>query len=69
MSDKHRRLVKHPVEESIRMSGQVFIAGFPKSPLSGALDVIGQLSFHATVCKILGIEPAPGAVTDTLPLR
>lgn len=59
----------YPVEESIRMSGQVFMAGFPKSPLSGALDEIGQLSFHATVCKLLGIEPAPGAVTDTLPLR
>ncbi len=59
----------YPVEESIRMSGQIFLAGYPKSPVSGALDEVGQLSFHATVCKILGIEPAPGAVTDTLPLR
>jgi hypothetical protein len=59
----------YPVEESIRMSGQIFIAGYPNSPISGALDEVSQLSFHATVCKILGIEPAPGAATDTLPLR
>lgn len=59
----------YPVEESIRMSGQMFIAGYPNSPLSGTLDEVGQLTFHATVCKILGIEPAPGAVTETLPLR
>jgi len=59
----------YPVEESIRMSGQVFIAGYPNSPLSGTLDEIGQLSFHASVCKMLGIQPAQGAVTDTLPLR
>ena len=59
----------YPVEESVRMSGQIFLAGYPKSPLSGALDEVGQLSFHATICKILGIQPAPGAVTDTLPLN
>lgn len=59
----------YPVEESIRMSGQMFVAGYPNSPLSGTLDEVGQLTFHATVCKILGIEPAPGAVTETLPLR
>lgn len=59
----------YPVEESIRMSGQIFVAGFPNSPVSGALDEVGQLTFHATVCKILGIEPAEGAATDTLPLR
>lgn len=59
----------YPVEESIRMSGQVFMGGFPNSPLSGALGEVSQLSFHATVCKILGIEPAPGAATETLPLK
>lgn len=59
----------YPVEESVRMSGQIFMAGYPKSPLSGALDEVGQLSFHATICKILGIQPAPGAVTDTLPVN
>jgi len=59
----------YPVEESVRMSGQIFLAGYPKSPLSGTLDEVGQLSFHATICKILGIQPAPGAVTDTLPLN
>jgi len=59
----------YPVEESIRMSGQVFLAGYPNSPLSGTLDEVGQLAFHATVCKMLGIEPATGAVTDTLPVK
>lgn len=59
----------YPVEESVRMSGQIFMAGYPKSPISGALDEVGQLSFHATICKILGIQPAPGAVTDTLPVN
>ena len=59
----------YPVEESIRMSGQLFIAGYPNSPLSGPLDEVGQLSFHATVCKMLGIQPATGAATDTLPVK
>lgn len=59
----------YPVEESVRMSGQVFLAGYPNSPLSGTLDEVGQLSFHATVCKMLGIQPAAGAVTDTLPVN
>lgn len=58
----------YPVEESIRMSGQIYLAGYPKSP-AGTFDVVGQLMFHATVCKLLGIQPAPGAVTETLPLR
>ena len=58
----------YPVEESIRMSGQFIIAGYPDSPATGSLDEIGQLSFHATVCKMLGIDPAEGAVTDTLPV-
>ena len=59
----------YQVEESVRMSGQVFLAGYPNSPLSGTLDEVGQLSFHATVCKMLGIQPAAGAVTDTLPVN
>ncbi|MEC5128906.1 alkaline phosphatase family protein [Verrucomicrobiales bacterium BCK34] len=59
----------YPVGESIRMSGQVLISGFPKSPASGTLGEIGQLSFHATVCKLLGIEPAEGAVTETLDVK
>ena len=59
----------YPVEESVRMSGQVFLAGYPNSPLSATLDEVGQLSFHATVCKMLGIQPAAGAVTDTLPVN
>lgn len=56
----------YPVGESIRMSGQILMGGFPNSPVSGTLGEIGQLSFHATVCKLLGIEPAEGAATDTL---
>ena len=59
----------YPVEDSVRMSGQIFMAGYPKSPLSGALDEVGQLTFHATICKILGIQPAAGAATDTLPVN
>lgn len=59
----------YPVGESIRMSGQVLLAGFPKSPASGTLGEIGQLSFHATICTLLGIEPAEGAVTDTLDVK
>ncbi len=59
----------YPVEESIRMSGQIFLGGYPNSPLSGALEETKHSVFHATVCKILGIEPAPGAETETLPLK
>lgn len=58
----------YPVEESIRMSGQILIGGFPNAPATGTLGEIGQLSFHATVCKLLGIQPAEGAVTDVLPV-
>ena len=59
----------YPVEESIRMSGQILLSGFPNSPIGGgSLDEIDQLSFHATVCKMLGIEPAEGAHTETLPV-
>jgi len=59
----------YPVEESIRMSGQIFLAGYPNSPLSGPLEEVGQTGFHATVCKILGIDPAEGANKETLPLK
>lgn len=59
----------YPVEESIRMSGQIFVGGIPQSPLAGALAEVNQLVFHATVCKLLGIEPAAGAATETLPLK
>ncbi|MCB1236867.1 MAG: alkaline phosphatase family protein, partial [Verrucomicrobiae bacterium] len=58
-----------PVEDSIRMSGQAIIWGWPNSPASGDLGEIGSQSFHATVCKMLGIQPAAGAVTDTLPVN
>lgn len=59
----------YPVEESVRMSGQMFLSGYPNSPVSGPLGELGQLPFHATVCKLLGIEPAPGAATDTIPMK
>jgi len=58
-----------PVEESIRMSGETILWGYPNPPATGTLGEIGQLSFHATVCKMLGIKPAPGATTDTLPVN
>lgn len=59
----------YPVEDSPRMSGQIFLTGMPNSPLSGALGEVKQVVFHATVCKLLGIEPAAGAATETLPLK
>lgn len=60
----------YPVGESIRMSGQVILSGIPNSPLSGTLgEIQGQETFHATVCKILGIQPAEGAATETLPVK
>lgn len=59
----------YPVEESIRMSGQVILSGIPNSPLNSELDEISQLTFHATVCKLLGIEPAEGATTETLDVK
>ncbi|MDF1824308.1 MAG: alkaline phosphatase family protein [Verrucomicrobiales bacterium] len=59
----------YPVEESIRMSGQVILGGIPNSPLNGELGEISQLTFHATVSKILGIEPAEGASTETLDVK
>ena len=68
-SNGHFGAFGYPVEESSRMSGEVILTGYPKSPASGALGEVGQLSFHATVCKLLGIEPAAGAVTDTLKLQ
>lgn len=58
----------YPVGESIRMSGQVIISGIPKSPVSNLEEITGQEGFHATVCKILGIEPAEGASTETIPV-
>ncbi len=58
----------YPVKESIRMSGQTILWGFPNPPTTGTLGEIGQLSFHATVCKMLGIKPAEGASTDALPI-
>ncbi len=59
----------YPVEEASRMSGQIILAGIPNSPLSGPLEGALQTGFHATVCKILGIDPAEGASKETLPLK
>ena len=51
------------------MSGQMLISGYPNAPISsGTLDEIDQLGFHATVAKLLGIEPAAGASTEALPV-
>ncbi len=59
----------YPVEESIRMSGQIYLAGFPKPVASGNLDTATQVSFHSTVCKLLGIQPAEGAAGETITLK
>lgn len=58
----------YPVETSIRMSGQAIIWGYPNSPATGDLGEINFEKFHATVCKLLEIQPAEGAVTETLPV-
>jgi len=58
-----------PVKESIRMSGQTILWGFPNSPANGTLGEISQLSFHATVCEMLGIKPAEGATPEALELN
>lgn len=58
----------YPVEDSVRMSGSSIIWGYPKSPASGDLGEINYQKYHATVCKLLGIKPADGAVTETLPV-
>lgn len=59
----------YPVEDSIRMSGQSIIWGIPSSPATGDLGEINYQKFHATACKLLGIKPADGAVTETLPVN
>lgn len=59
----------YPVETSIRMSGSSLVWGFPSSPATGDLGEINYQKFHATVCKLLGIKPADGAVTETLPVN
>lgn len=58
----------YPVETSVRMSGQSYIWGLPRSPARGDLGEINYQKFHATVAKLLGIQPATGAVTETLPV-
>lgn len=58
----------YPVAESLRMSGQVILAGYPNSAVSDSLGETSQLVFHATVCKLLGIEPSPDATAETLPV-
>lgn len=58
----------YPVETSVRMSGQAIIWGYPESPATGDLGEINFQKFHATVCKLLDIQPADGAVTETLPV-
>lgn len=58
----------YPVETSVRMSGQAIIWGYPESPATGDLGEINFQKFHATVCKLLDIKPADGAVTETLPV-
>ena len=55
-----------PVESSSRMKGQAIIWGYPESPASGSLGTIDFLPFHATVCKLLGIQPAETASKDAL---
>ena len=55
-----------PVESSSRMKGQAIIWGYPESPATGSMGAIDLTPFHATVCKLLGIQPAEGASTEAL---
>jgi len=50
-----------PVSDSIRMSGQVILWGYPQQVASGDLDEIDQTVFHSTVCKLLKIQPSEKA--------
>lgn len=57
----------YPVEDSLRMKGQIILWGFPNgSPASGDLGEVNTLQFNPTVCKLLGIEPTKDAVAEAL---
>jgi len=60
----------YPVEDSLRMKGQMIIWGFPNgSPASGDLGEVTNLQFNPTVCKLLGIEPTKDATADSLSVQ
>ena len=57
----------YPVEDSLRMKGQIIMWGFPHgSPTSGDLGEVNSLQFHPTVSKLLGIEPSKDATGASL---
>lgn len=60
----------YPVEDSLRMKGQIIIWGFPNgSPASGDLGEVNNLQFYPTVCKLLGIDPSKDATEGALPVE
>lgn len=59
----------YPVEDAIRMSGQVIVWGFPQQPGYSDLGEIDQTVFHSTVCKLLKIQKSDKAVDKAMSLR
>ena len=59
----------YPVSDSIRMSGQIIMWGYPNQPGFGDLGEIDQTVFHASVCKLLKIEVSEKASDQALDFR
>lgn len=59
----------YPVTDSIRMSGQVILWGYPSQVGYGDLGEIDQTVFHSTVCELLKIKVSEKASDRTLELR
>ncbi|MDF1755413.1 MAG: alkaline phosphatase family protein [Verrucomicrobiales bacterium] len=59
----------YPVSDSIRMSGQVILWGYPQQVSYGDMGEIDQTVFHSTVCKLLKIKTSEKASDKTLSLQ
>lgn len=55
-----------PVSDSIRMSGQVILWGYPQQVSYGDFDEIDQTVFHGSVCKLLKINTSEKATDKIL---
>lgn len=55
-----------PVTDSIRMSGQIILWGYPQQVGYGDLGEIDQTPFHGSVCKMLGIQTSEKASDKVL---
>ena len=55
-----------PAEDALRMAGRCIIWGYPNQPSTRDMGEIDQTVFHASVCKLLGIEPSEKASTTMI---